>query len=165
MAPNLDERIKAGIELYENGKFDECASEMRDILEDTHLARHQRIVCLLLLADTHDNWFDTERDRVEAEDRWATYRRICPPGHNEKVDTALNMLREELDRLKAAQDKENPLENKEANYFSEIRREWDDEDHVEGELGGNVDQDQSDLERDPELARGQSETGAEPTEG
>lgn len=64
MAPSIADRVNATLKLFDDEKYKECASEMRDILNDDSLPRYYRIKCRIILATTHDDRYDAERDRL-----------------------------------------------------------------------------------------------------
>ena len=54
---SLKERINAAIDMFDEDRYTDCATEMKDMMKDDDLPGFYRIKCGTILATTYDDWY------------------------------------------------------------------------------------------------------------
>ncbi|PPJ60805.1 hypothetical protein CBER1_02329 [Cercospora berteroae] len=93
-------------QLYDNDKLEECITKAKEILAEGACPRTLRIRTIILLGNTLGDLAEASECYVEAHTLWRIVRRWNPAGEDEKMDTAMAELKQELDDLKEALEEE-----------------------------------------------------------
>lgn len=106
----IDEAFTAAFneanELYRNDRLEECAAKCRELLDDSAAPKYHRMKTLILLGSILSDWDDADDCRLAAENLWSIVRRRHPEGADSTVDGIMAEIRESLDDMYTALEKD-----------------------------------------------------------
>lgn len=102
----FDGAINEAVQCYQNDEPEKCQALAESLLANSNLPRYYRIKVLILLCGVCEERYQAHEYLREGEGLWRVTKRAHPEGGDATVDFVLGQLRDELDRVSAALEKD-----------------------------------------------------------